>query len=82
MTRGRYDGSYIVEVQTFHQTHPAYVFDADLLRGHGAGLEASEPADDGGAPDAKEEAEAAALEAGDDLDADGGGAGLSATDAS
>jgi hypothetical protein len=33
MTRGRYDGSYLPEVQMFHSTHPDYHFDADRLRG-------------------------------------------------
>jgi hypothetical protein len=27
MTRGRYDGSFIPEVQTYHQMHPDYAFD-------------------------------------------------------
>jgi hypothetical protein len=29
MTRGRYDGSYIPEVNTYHQTHPDYQFEPD-----------------------------------------------------
>jgi hypothetical protein len=29
MTRGRYDGSYMAEVSTFHAAHPHYQYDAD-----------------------------------------------------
>jgi hypothetical protein len=29
MTRGRYDGSYLTDVNDFHRRHPGYQFDPD-----------------------------------------------------
>ena len=80
MTRGRYDGSYIMEVDSFHRTHPGYTFDPELYRGHGP--VSAHPADlDPLSPDAQDEAEAAALAAGDAAEPDTG-ADLSVVDAS
>lgn len=74
MTRGRYDGSYIPEVQSYHQTHPDYAFDPDwksraaAYGGDGDGVDGAPMGGglhEGGADDA-----AAAASA---IDADGGG---------
>src|SRR5262249_12429139 len=60
MTRGRYDGSYIPEVQTYHQTHPEYEFNPDWKT-----LAASYDHDDY-SPSATDDQGGAAIEAGAD----------------
>jgi hypothetical protein len=47
MTRGRYDGSYIPEVSTWHQSHPDYQFDPDW-KTRAASYDYADYAGDGG----------------------------------
>ncbi len=79
MTRGRYDGSYIHEVNEFHRVHPDYEFDANAMKGSNAEFfgqgraadERSDHASDAANDDAaSDDAEAAAASADADADID------------
>jgi hypothetical protein len=48
MTRGRYDGSYLADVDQFHRLHPDYQFDPTYLSGKQSELVADIPGDPGG----------------------------------
>jgi hypothetical protein len=90
MTRGRYDGSYVPEVQTYHQTHPEYQFDPDwktLAASYDyVDYSPSGKDDDGGAlvevgaDDATAAAESARADAVDALTEDAGGGDGGATE--
>jgi len=70
MTRGRYDGSYIHEVHSFHQSHPDYVYDP--MPQHHAPTEAAHGDDDG---QGRDDSDAAAASADADDTRDGSDAG-------
>jgi hypothetical protein len=68
MTRGRYDGSFIPEVQTYHQMHPDYAFDPDWKTR--AGSQDLDDVDDSTAAAESARADAASVTADDALTTD------------
>ena len=81
MTRGRYDGSFLSEVQVFHRQRPTYRYDPDYKARRQAFLDAQ---DDDDVLDYADYGDADAASAG--IDADTGssddGPDLASTDAS